>query len=871
MGIGVCCLVGVLTVGAEAPGTLDVTVTRTGQELVIDNPWPGVTPTITIVGLPDRSGTPVRKTKGVTLAGVRLTETCLSESVLILHPGGTGKWGYYGGYDIFRMPDKVDPRTLVEYDKWKYDPLTKVSVSGGDMNLLHLCRGKQSWPAVYELAFPTGVTVRRLALNTNQSGFAAGGVISVELFADARLQQRIAARDVAFEKPPWFPITFGKIGRSRVYVRISGRAADRRTLSLYWLKMEADLDCSGLTLPALKRGRNVWRFTDDADSSHRARIVVRWHQKPEPDRIWEDFEAKRCPFGGDVKLVGPRDGKTDAYTGKQFARVSFVVDGKDRMLHRTFGKPLDLSKHNRMRIAVRASREAGRGPIVFGIRNADTFYQYVRLAPGPRWRLQAFDISRLKRDRVTMMNLYIYQKIGYWRRGKRFDLDLDTICFDHVETVPAKPRRELPDHVLAYKSPWQTTSAPKRKIGPVQEWFPMGVYAGFPDERAWPFMLDDMKRHHMNTLYVSNGVPEKLEKILPLAEARAIRLVYQGTGAGAMYYLHYSDATARQNAYKKQIVPAVNRWLPKLRDRWGIAAWSLTEEIGPEISRELADYYALVRKLAPSQPPTVLHNNLKAAQVDLATNRPVVITHDFYPFFWAPMHGPSNPRRSLGAYRGRVSGYYKACRAHGASLWMMPQAWGHQPEPSLDAPNYGYRSGMRTPVPGEIHLQGWVAIAEGATGIMFYLYHTTHPTSAAMRTHDWRPTPMLAAAGALFERVTRVAPLVCRLERDHKENGFVTVTAGRALAHTFVKRKGYPGAARYIVVAGTDGFKRQTVQLRIQAKKSRVFDMVRRHELPAGEIALDLAPGEGTLLSVGDAKGFQADCATIDRELAKWK
>ena len=867
MGLSAYCVLAVWVGAAQAPGRLDVTVTRTGQEVAIDNPWPAATPTITIVGLPDRSTKPVRKTKGVTLAGVRLSETCLSESVLILHPNGTGRWGYYGGYDIFRLPDTVDPRTRVEYDKWRYDPLTPVSVSGGDMNLLHLCRGKQQWPAVYELAFPTGMTIRRLTVNTNQSGFAPGARIIVELFADAGLTQRLDAREVAFEKRPWFPIVFDKVARPRVVVRISGHSTGRKLLSLYWLKMEADLDCPGLTLPALKPGRNVWRFTDDADSSHRARLVVRWPRKPAQADIWEDFEADRSPFGGEVKLVGPRHGKTDAFTGRRFARVGFVVDGKARMLHRTFPKPLDLSAYNRLSIAVRGSGRAGHGPIVFGIRNADTFYQYVRLSPRPRWRVQEFDISKMKRDRVTMMNLYVYQSIGYWKRGQRFDLDVDTICFHRAAPAAPKPRPELPAHVLAYRSPWQNTTPPKRTLPPLREWFPLGVYAGFPDERAWPFMLDDMKRHHMNALYVSNGRLSVMTKMLPLAEARAIRLIYQGTGAGELYYLHYSGADARRSAYRNAIVPAATQWLPRLRGRWGLAAWSLTEEISPEVARELADYYALVRRLDPTHPPTVLHNHLGAAEADLATSRPVVITHDFYPFFWAPMNGPSTPRRSLAFYRSRVSSYYRACRKHGASLWMMPQSWGHQPEPNLDPPYYGYRSGMRQPEPGEIKLQGWVAIAEGATGIMFYLYQSNRPDVSAPRDLQWQPTAMLGAMGELFARVGRVGPLLCRLERDHKEKGFVTVAAGRAIAHTFAKRKGYPGSARYVVVASTDGFKAQTVRLEVNTTHV-VFDLVSGRQLTGPERVLKFGPGEGTVLAVGTEADIQADRHMIERERA---
>ena len=128
--------------------------------LAVENPGPEVVPTVYLVGLPDRASDPVRKTKGLALDGVRLTETLLSESVLILYPEGAGRWGYHAGFDIFREPQfedgrRIDPRSLVEYDKWKYDPLEPVRCGGGDMNLLMLHAGGPL-PAAAGLYAPSG-------------------------------------------------------------------------------------------------------------------------------------------------------------------------------------------------------------------------------------------------------------------------------------------------------------------------------------------------------------------------------------------------------------------------------------------------------------------------------------------------------------------------------------------------------------------------------------------------------------------------------------------------------------------------------------------------------------------------------------------
>ncbi|MBM4224385.1 MAG: hypothetical protein FJ167_06260, partial [Gammaproteobacteria bacterium] len=141
------------------------TFDRLPAKFTIDNPGPAVAPTFYVVGLPDRSVDPVRKSLGLTWNGVRLAEELLSESVLILKPNGTGNWGYHPGFDIFREPQfengrRIDPRTLVEYDKWRFDPLNRVMRVGGDMNLMRLFHVEPT-PAVYRVAFPSTIRIRK--------------------------------------------------------------------------------------------------------------------------------------------------------------------------------------------------------------------------------------------------------------------------------------------------------------------------------------------------------------------------------------------------------------------------------------------------------------------------------------------------------------------------------------------------------------------------------------------------------------------------------------------------------------------------------------------------------------------------------------
>jgi len=104
--------------GFHSEFRFDETVVSTPARLVVNNSGPEARPTVYVVGLPDTAQSPVPLTCGLALNGVRLAERLLSESVLILYPDGTGKWGYQMGFQSFRMPDirdgrRIDPRTLL--------------------------------------------------------------------------------------------------------------------------------------------------------------------------------------------------------------------------------------------------------------------------------------------------------------------------------------------------------------------------------------------------------------------------------------------------------------------------------------------------------------------------------------------------------------------------------------------------------------------------------------------------------------------------------------------------------------------------------------------------------------------------------------
>lgn len=853
------------------------------QAVSVYNRHAADTPTIYAVGVTAlEDGAPVF-TRGLTLEGTRLTETMLTGSVLILYPGGGGRWGYNTGFELFRGPyfdeagEVVPARERMEYARVRHDPLDRVSVSGGDMNLLLLYNRRPLTPLRYRVAFPEPMRVRTFTVSSNCDQLRAEGVaVTLTLYADEERAEVLARRTIGGGEGR-FPVTFEGLDAGGFIFEMSAAAPEDYTgiIGFYQTRLEAEIDTGDLALPVLEPGENTFRVSADEGSAPRARLVMRWlEDKPGAGMFLEDFEdpetagSWRAGAGGEVAFTAGSFEEGFAFSGGAFGRLTFPAEG-NHTFSRRFPEPVDLGGAGRLAVAGRVIRGAPMYTVLLRFHDAGAGWQpWLRgMSFGGRWRQNTFDISGLERSRVTALEIYFSVSPGFTRPGEPCVYDIDGIGF--LPAAAAPPARALPGHVAGYRSPHEGAGPVEREVPPLQEWFPMGVYDGIlgRDEREATWLLDRMKALNMNTVYVSNGSLDGLERLLPAAEARGIRLVYQGGGPGALYYLGRTPEQ-RRRYLEGTILPAAEARVPGFAGRWGIAAWSLTEEIPPDWPRELAPYYELMRRLAPDQPPTVLHNSLEAARADLALNRPLVITYDFYPFFWNPQSGPSTPARSLSMFTGRIAGYYRACREHGASLWMMPQAWGGYRE-NLDPPAYGDETGMRRPEPGEIKQQGWLAVAEGATGVMYYAAVPREPGTSHLWEHGFLESDNTRAAGALFAALKRVAPLLVRLERDYREEGFVAVAAGRVNARSFVKREGYPGGARYLVVASRDGFEAQEVALEIPGG-GRVFDMVARREV-TGELGrLALGAGEGLVLLVGADADYRADLEMIEQQLDRY-
>ena len=152
---------------------------------------------------------------------------------------------------------------------------------------------------------------------------------------------------------------------------------------------------------------------------------------------------------------------------------------------------------------------------------------------------------------------------------------------------------------------------------------------------------------------------------------------------------------------------------------------------------------------------------------------------------------------------------------------------------------------------------------------MYYAGVSRTPDTSHLWDYGFKETENTRAAGELFTQLQRVAPLLVRLERDYKEDGFVKILSGKAVVCSFTKRQGYPGSGRYIVLASLDGFEAQNISLQVDGGQ-KIYNMVERREISGTLGNLKIGPGEGMVLLVGTPQQFSDDCRMIDEQLHKY-
>ena len=243
----------------------------------------------------------------------------------------------------------------------------------------------------------------------------------------------------------------------------------------------------------------------------------------------------------------------------------------------------------------------------------------------------------------------------------------------------------------------------------------------------------------------------------------------------------------------------------------------------------------------PQNTLVTIHNKTQAFEIIGKVADVRIAFRDIYPFFSNPKHGPTTFEASMNYYEDEID----KCRRllpGGASLWVMPQGQGE----------YGY---IRTPTPAEVKLQAWSAIAHGAKGLAYFIYHSAGEPGKlrfdGLRALDGSPTDRLETLTELARQLVPLGPTIVRwdksstpAETDHRSLRAYLFAGEHQEAYAVVYNRNVKEAAAASV--------RVPLQL-----GEHVLNLVNPGKVLVQEsdgrsvFAVRLKPGEGGIFSLG--------------------
>ena len=183
-------------------------------------------------------------------------------------------------------------------------------------------------------------------------------------------------------------------------------------------------------------------------------------------------------------------------------------------------------------------------------------------------------------------------------------------------TVPA-----VPDYVTNYRSQFRHNPVTNTLVAPANI-FPLGFYSGIDTTTpTFDFIVDDMMALNCNVIHGNNIDITALGTVLNLLDGSPLKLVYEGGSSGSLFYeqanVYFGGDIQQEIFYNAaNFIPAALADVPQYQNRPGLLAWSLSEELAPNVPQRMYEYgytdpnsgkfysyYNLMRMLDPTHPP----------------------------------------------------------------------------------------------------------------------------------------------------------------------------------------------------------------------------------------------------------------------------
>jgi len=406
---------------------------------------------------------------------------------------------------------------------------------------------------------------------------------------------------------------------------------------------------------------------------------------------------------------------------------------------------------------------------------------------------------------------------------------------------------------------------PPVTVPQAEEYFPFGINInwghitaglaerqGLTEEQWIEVALDDIQAHHINTIHFNNLVYDPyLDIFVSLAEPRGIRIYPLSGGSPHIYPTWIEPIEERQRIVEEEMKPYYANLINRYRDSSVILAWGLQEEIPPENVPELEELTRYIDSLDPYHPAVVMYNNVASVEAAKDIIKPRIIPFDIYPFFSDPVDGPTTPSESLYYYENTLHQSYEIARGGDeAPLWVLAQGMAAYNGPKG---KWSYRY----PTYNEIRWQAWVAIVNGAKGILYWSY-TSSPydnpggeTIYGLVDRDGNPTEIWDAVGDLWSELEPLTKIV--VDIDESDSSIISGVGEGIRARTFQRET---GTDRYIIVVNSDAANSKASGVTLDSIQN-IYDLTTLARVSPEQLANQmLLPGGGNIYLVGSENDF---------------
>lgn len=266
--------------------------------------------------------------------------------------------------------------------------------------------------------------------------------------------------------------------------------------------------------------------------------------------------------------------------------------------------------------------------------------------------------------------------------------------------------------------------------------------AGVSLEGLFDRMAADVAAHGGNTIYYANLTmdPDLFHLAAETAARHGVAVFGQLTGD-----LYLRPERDREH-YEQVTLPTAREILPQYRGMDNVLGWMGKEEASVEEMPLVIEYRAALREIDPTTALYTLHNHLAPFQAE-GEPLPEWFGFDRYRFrCLKASYGLliSTPRDMAARLRAELASFYPEARKRGRPLIYVMQGYGHQDrfttedilrwsrgaKDRLD-PHSGFTEiepgvwqgwDRYPPPPGGMCLQSWLAVSEGAAGLLIYHY-----------------------------------------------------------------------------------------------------------------------------------------------------